>query len=947
MAAQTRAIPEGLPRPQIPTAARVIKPLPLLTLQRLLSPLLRRPLAREAAVLAAFAALTVLMTWPWALHWRDAVPDAGDPYLVSWILWWDFHQTFTDPLNLFHANIFYPYRYTLAFSEHSYGLSLLFFPLFALGVRPLTVHSLATLFGFAFCGYGMFRLARTLTGSSGVAWIAGIAFAFVPFRFDLLPHLMYLSAGWVPLLFEALVLFARRRSWRRAAWLGAVFLLNALTCLHWFVLTLIPLAAAGALLLTRYGLWRERAFWGRGAAALAAASLLLLPFLIPYARASQLYGFTRSPQEVWALSPHVWHWLVGPARNKLWAGFGTRFIKDYVYWPLFPGLLMLLLPLAAMVVVGPAAGGAGGAGGALTRRRRALVIGLDLLALALALDAFYVFGAGRLELKLFGATLVTASDTGKTLFYLPVALLVRCGLAYPNFLRARGATNLLDTLRSARRGEAFWLGLVWAALGFSGSLGMNFGFHRLLYESAPLFRSIRAPGRWAMIAYVGLALLAGLGARQLAEAAAGARRAWLRPAAVYALVAAALLFELRAAPLVLERGAADPDELSLRLKATPMRGGVVGLPYGDDLARYYYVLRAADHGRPLITGTSGFTPPVAWEIEQLSRARPIPPRLLDLLEEVPASYVVVYNDYIPQARRRGVEAFVWQAVAAGRLRYVRSYGEPQARQDLYAVTKTEPEARAETDALLPPAYSSVVPPGDEHLGPPSDDPQYVARQQYHAILGREPDAAELAAFADGLLRCGGHFDCRLTRRARLTLDLLRSEEFRRGGFLIFNLHRAAHGRAPTYAEFRAALRLLNSAPRGDAAAFARLWLAGEGARRGYPPELSDDEFVARVTAASGVGARGARADFVARLRRRETTRAAVLLELAGRLGDERAEFDSALVAMQYFAHLRRDAEAGGYETWRRVMAAGGDEGYLTMIKGFLGSPEYDDKFGAP
>src|ERR687894_914477 len=138
---------------------------------------------REAAVLLAFCLLTALMTWPWVLHLRDAVGDVGDPYMIAWILWWDYHATFNDPLNLFHANVFYPYRYTLAFSEHCYGISLLFFPLFALGARPLTVHSVATFLGFAFCGYGAFRLTRTLSASRGAAWVAGFFFAFVPYRF--------------------------------------------------------------------------------------------------------------------------------------------------------------------------------------------------------------------------------------------------------------------------------------------------------------------------------------------------------------------------------------------------------------------------------------------------------------------------------------------------------------------------------------------------------------------------------------------------------------------------------------------------------------------------------------------------------------------------------------------------------------------------------------------
>jgi hypothetical protein len=134
--------------------------------------ILRSVGAREVGIFLGFALLTGVMTWPWILHLRDAVADNGDPYMIAWTLWWDFHQTFHNPLHLFDANVFYPYRYTLAFSENDYGIALLCFPLFAMGLRPLTVSAIATFFGFAFSGYGAFRLTRTLTGSNASAWLA-------------------------------------------------------------------------------------------------------------------------------------------------------------------------------------------------------------------------------------------------------------------------------------------------------------------------------------------------------------------------------------------------------------------------------------------------------------------------------------------------------------------------------------------------------------------------------------------------------------------------------------------------------------------------------------------------------------------------------------------------------------------------------------------------------
>ena len=235
-----------------------------------------RKLQREALVILGLVLLTAAMTWPWVLHLRDAVADEGDSYAHAYFLWWDYHQTFHDPRHLFDATIFYPYKNTLAFGENDYGIALLFFPLFALGLRPLTVFSIAAFLSFPFTGYSMFRLSRTLSASERLAWVAGIVFMFLPYRFHHLSHLPLIFAGWISLLFESLILFTRERSWRRALWLGFAFFMNALTCVTWLILTLIPLGLSAMILLARRGAWRDGAFWWRAGIALSAATLLLL-----------------------------------------------------------------------------------------------------------------------------------------------------------------------------------------------------------------------------------------------------------------------------------------------------------------------------------------------------------------------------------------------------------------------------------------------------------------------------------------------------------------------------------------------------------------------------------------------------------------------------------------------------------------------------------------------
>jgi hypothetical protein len=815
--------------------------------------LLRRPAPRELLIFLAFCALTALVTWPYVTRLRDAVADPGDPYLVAWILWWDYHATFNDPLNLFHSNVFYPYRYTLAFSEHNYGIALLFFPLFALGARPLTVHAVAMFVGFAACGYGAFRLARTLTGNNGAAWVAGIIFAFVPYRFHLFSHLPYLFSPWIPLLFEALVLFVRERSRKRAAWLGAAFLMSGLTTISWFALSLVPFALAAAVLLTRRGLWRDRDFWRRGAASLGAASLALVPFMLPYYIASKMYGFSRSIAEVKANSAWPIHWLSVEVRNKFWSGFGGN-MDDGWKFKLFPGLLPVLFSLAAVLLVAPPERLAPRADE--RERKRILLRRLDVLVLVALILSVFAVGFEGLG-NFYGLFNYVTSE--RALFVLTVAGLARCCVSYPSFLRRGEHDNLIETVRSPRRSEAFWLGLVWVAVGFFYSLGWNFFFYRILYQLLPIFKSMRVPTRGAMIAYLGLSVLAGLGVARLAELIKQ-RRPRLRPSVVYVAACVLLLCELNAAPLRFMRGDVYPDAVTLRLKETPMRGGIVALPAGGDF-NHRHILRAADHAKPLIVGTSGFNPPYEVEIEQQTRGGPISTQFLDLLEKIPASYLVVQTHLVPPERRDVYEIFLARAVASGRLRFVRRF---DGRDDLYAVTKTEPGARSE----------ETLPFG-------------LSVREWAALVEDDP------------------------------VNLL--GQYEKWSQTVFRFTVASFGRMPRYAEF---MRDVREVGRGvmpgfeeqeeqlenNLREFAEGWTRREEFRSTYEG-MTDAQYVEQLLKNAGLNlSETDRAGLVNELSSGYETRAGALLKIVRNQQFVEREHRRSFVVLHYFGYLRRNPD---------------------------------------
>ena len=895
-----------------------------------------RKISREVIIFLAFLALTAMMTWPWILHLRDAVSDRGDSYAHAYWLWWDAHQTFHDPLNLFNATIFFPYKNSLAFSENDYGIGLLFSPLHLLGFRPVTVHSIATLTAFAFSGYGMFRLTRTLTGAKGSAWVAGIIFAFLPYRFQRLPHLPLIFAGWIPLTLEALVLFIRQRSWKRAAWLGVTFIMNALTCVTWFILTLVPFGLSAVFLLMWCRVGRDRDFWIRAGLVFVVASLALLCFMFPYYRVHQLHGFARSPDQAVGLSAYPIHWLAVSLRNKLWSGLGGKAAIDELM--LFPGLLPPLLVLAAIFLVRPVSRRYGAP--QLPKflrfiRSRALVIFLDILALTLLLIALLTIGYGGIHFRLFGFELLRSSNPIRPLIFFLATLLIRLLLARPEIIYRLGQKNFFTTLRSNPRSVAYLLGVIWAVTGFFGSFGMHFFFHRILFKFIPFFQSMRAPVRWAMICYLGLSILAGLGAVQVIELIGRWRPRWPRTP-LYVVLVILILFEQRVAPIEFFHGEVDPDAVTLRLKETPMSGGIVELPAEKDNYAYYrYMLRAADHGRPIVTASSSFAPPIVQEIESLTLMRPIPDRFIELLELIPTSYLVVHNSLLSLESRLAIESVVARGIAAGRIRFINSYGDSISRDDLYAITKTEP--KAQTEASIP-IQASVN---------PIDDAHFFVRQQYLDMFNREPDSAEWDRLAGFIGGCKGEPSCLLEHRIQAALGFLHLPELQEKSYFIYRLYKTAFGRMPKYIEWARDMDQFTKNGAENKLAFASEWIARAEFLDRYPDGLTNVGYVNKVLLTSGQTLNQAtRKTLIEGLDNGKMTRAEILVNVTEIPSAIKREYNEAFVAMCYFNYLKRDPDPDGYNHWLQILN-NSSNGQTAIIKGFIYSGEYRARFGQP
>ena len=288
---------------------------------------------------ALFLALTGLMTWQ-QLASPYAVGDTGDPLFSIWRLSWVAHQLPRDPLRLFDANIFYPELRTLAYSDAMLATALLAAPLLWLGVHQVLVYNIVLLASFAASGVAMYALARELTGDRAAAFVAGVAFAFYPFRFEHYSHLELQVTFWMPL---ALLMMHRTMKTGRTRDGAVTGLLVALQTLSSLYCGLFLLVVMGVVWLVTGGLkpgGRRLVPWLVAAAVLV---VLVLPIAVPYLQNRGQLG-ERPDWEARIYSATPRSYVVAHVRNRFYGNLldGPRMPEA----SLFPGIAVVALALA-------------------------------------------------------------------------------------------------------------------------------------------------------------------------------------------------------------------------------------------------------------------------------------------------------------------------------------------------------------------------------------------------------------------------------------------------------------------------------------------------------------------------------------------------------------------------------------------------------------------------
>jgi len=302
-------------------------------------------------LLGLYALLTILCTYPLAWHFgtHHVGEDGGDARAYLWNYWW-VEKAITDlGTHPFESDyIFYPVGIGLSMHTLGFMQGLAFIPLKA-GFGPVAGANLIIIWTFLASAIGAYLLARTLGASRSGAFLAGVVFAYCPYRLARLAgHYDLLGTEWIP--FYVLVLLkalrAKENRWLLLLGAGALAAACGYTTLSYLVFLGVLTVLIAAWELTRQA-GNRAALIKRAAAVGLVAGVLLSPLLIRIYHDLSSWDYPAYPGADRYVANVASYFVPGPQQTVLGSHWGRSFDRNLTETTVFPGYLVLILAAAA------------------------------------------------------------------------------------------------------------------------------------------------------------------------------------------------------------------------------------------------------------------------------------------------------------------------------------------------------------------------------------------------------------------------------------------------------------------------------------------------------------------------------------------------------------------------------------------------------------------------
>ena len=603
-------------------------------------------------VLSLFVLLSIIMLWPLPLHMADAFVSPVDPLLNTWIFDWDTYQLFKDPFHLFDSNIFFPLKNTLAFSEHMIVLSLIAFPVSLVSGNPILGYNFIQLLAYILCGFAVYLLVFDLTKNRIAAIIAGVIFAFSPYRFRQVGHIQNLTVFWTPLSLLYLHKSIKKPSWKYMSLFALFFVLQALSCGYLGVF----LAIAVGLFVLYYLMFMPRAhilpFLKKLTVLAVISGLIIAPFLVPYLKVKKEHKFERTVESNIQFSANILGYATISRFNKN-VFYENRSVKNRVAINtqdrgklrpkgrgLFPGILTIFLGLAAFLF--PPFGSrfsAGSGVGGISRFRTAERGIHFFLLFMVGLVGAILFTRG-MEFYVLGLRIGLTHLTNPLYLFL---FLFIFKLVLSRFTLG----NLIDEKNSVaiHRNFYLFLGVFTCILSFGPRIfyithDFGKGPYSILYENIVFFKGIRVPERFGILVMLALSVLAGYGMAKMSMLFKKKGKVVL-----CCVFLAFLIYEFICVPFPYEKISREPDEVYTWLASTKEPFAILEFPLIKLQTNKYYMYWSIHHRKSLANGSSGFNPPIFNQLRKIAHEMgPFPHRefIQYVKTQVPVKYIILH-----------------------------------------------------------------------------------------------------------------------------------------------------------------------------------------------------------------------------------------------------------------------------------------------------------------